>query len=138
MKTVDGITIGKLAKLAGVGVETIRFYERKGLLRKPPKRDSGFRHYPSEETARVRFIKRAQELGFTLREVKELLNVQSQRKITGAQVNSMATEKIAEIRKKISDLRQMEESLLALAKSCGGGAQAIRECRIFECFEKGC
>mgnify|MGYP000673699022 CR=1 FL=1 len=67
------MTIGKLAKEAGVGVETVRFYERKGLIQKPQKRESGFRTYSQEEVSRIRFIRRAQELGFTLREVKELV-----------------------------------------------------------------
>ncbi len=132
------MTIGKLAKSAGVGVETIRFYERKGLIRKPQRRDGGFRYYAPEEAARVRFVRRAQELGFTLREVKELLDIQSKRKITGAQVQVKAEEKIEEIRKKIVDLKQMLESLTRLAKICGQGEQAIRECKVFDCFEKGC
>lgn len=132
------MTIGKLARAAGVGVETIRFYERKGLIKKPQKRQGGFRLYTNEEAARVRFVKRAQELGFTLREVKDLLELQSKRKITGAQVQSKAVEKIQEIRKKIDDLKQMETSLLRLSKVCGEGEQAIRECRVFDCFDNGC
>jgi MerR family transcriptional regulator, mercuric resistance operon regulatory protein len=132
------MTIGKLAKAAGVGVETIRFYERKGIIRKPQKRDSGFRTYDASEAARVRFVKRAQELGFTLREIKELLDVQTKRKITGGQVKEKAQEKISEIRQKISDLQRMEASLQQLSRVCGDGEQAIRECRIFDCFETGC
>ncbi len=132
------MTIGKLAKLAGVGVETIRFYERKGLIKKPQRRDGGFRLYTNDEASRVRFVKRAQELGFTLREVKELLDIQSKRKITGAQVQEKANEKIQEIRKKIEDLKQMKASLFRLSKVCGEGEQSMRECRIFDCFEKGC
>ena len=76
------MTIGKLAKAAGVGVETIRFYERKGMIKRPSNRGGGFRQYPEDEVSRIRFIKRAQELGFTLREVKTLLDLQSKRKIT--------------------------------------------------------
>jgi MerR family mercuric resistance operon transcriptional regulator len=132
------MTIGKLAKAAGVGVETIRFYERKGLIKKPQKLNGGFRLYNRDEAACVRFIKRAQELGFTLREVKDLLYLQSQRKITGAQVQEKAEAKVEEIRKKIFDLRKMENSLLRLSKVCGEGEQAFRECRVFDCFEKGC
>jgi len=132
------MTIGKLAASAGVGVETIRFYERKGLIKKPARREIGFRHYSEEEVVRVRFIKRAQELGFTLREVKELLEIQAKRKVTGAQVKAKADEKIEEIKKKILDLQRMEESLKNLARVCGDGEQAIRECRIFDCFGKGC
>ena len=132
------MTIGKLALAAGVGVETIRFYERKGIIKRPAKQGGGFRYYSSDEAARIRFVKRAQELGFTLREVKELLELQSKRKITGAEVRIKADEKIKEIQKKITDLKEMEASLSRLSEVCGEGAQAIRECRVFDCFTKGC
>jgi MerR family mercuric resistance operon transcriptional regulator len=132
------MTIGKLAKAAGVGVETVRFYERKGILRRPAKREGGFRHYAASEATRIRFVKRAQELGFTLREVKDLLELQSNRKMTGAKVKERAEQKIAEIRGKISDLHRMEEGLAELARRCGAGEQAIRECRVFDCFENQC
>jgi len=135
---MDELTIGKLAKEAAVGVETVRFYERKGLLKRPPKRDYGFRHYSATDIGKIRFIKRAQELGFTLREVKGLLEIQSKRKMTGAQVKERAEEKIKEIQKKISDLKKMEASLSNLSRVCGAGEQAIKECRIFDCFDKGC
>jgi MerR family mercuric resistance operon transcriptional regulator len=132
------MTIGKLAKAAGVGVETIRFYERKGILKRPAKKEGGFRYYPMDEASRIRFVRRAQELGFTLKEVKELLDIQSKRKLTGKQVEQKAKEKIQEIKEKISDLKQMEDSLEKLAQICGRGTQAIQECKIFDCFEKGC
>lgn len=132
------MTIGKLAKAAGVGVETVRFYERRGLIRKPPKRESGFRTYSDEEVTRIRFIRRAQELGFTLREVKELVELQSKKKVTGSQVKQKADRKIEEIRKKISDLQKMEKSLRTLSRMCGEGAQAVQECKVMDCFEKGC
>lgn len=132
------MTIGKLAKAAVVGIETIRFYERKGLIKKPQRLDGGFRYYSSSEISRIRFIKRAQELGFTLKEIKEILEIQLKKKITGGQVREKAQEKIDEIRQKVTDLKQMEESLKKLAQICGEGEQAIRECRIFECFEKKC
>ncbi|MBY0370503.1 MerR family DNA-binding protein [bacterium] len=132
------MTIGKLAKSAAVGVETIRFYERKGLLRRPPKREGSFRYYSPAETGRVHFIKRAQDLGFTLREVKELLDLQTKNRMTGAQVEARAKRKIKEIRGKIADLERMEDSLVKLSRVCGAGEQAIQECRISDCFEKGC
>jgi Hg(II)-responsive transcriptional regulator len=138
VNALEEMTIGKLAKSAGVGVETIRFYERRGLIRKPQKRDGGFRHYSGDDVSRVRFIKRAQELGFTLKEVKDLLDIQSKRKITGSQVQAKAHQKIKEIQQKLADLKRMELSLTRLAKVCGDGEQAIRECRIFDCFGKGC
>jgi MerR family mercuric resistance operon transcriptional regulator len=132
------MTIGKLAEQAGVGVETVRFYERKGLVKKPAKRESGFRTYGPEEVTRIRFIKRAQELGFTLREVKDLVDLQSKKKMTGGQMQKKADEKITEIRQKILDLKKMETSLRQLSQVCGEGEQAIKECRFLECFEKGC
>lgn len=132
------MTIGKLAKAAGVGVETVRFYERRGLIKKPVKRETGFRTYSEEEVTRIRFIKRAQELGFTLREVKDLVDLQSKRKMTGAQVQKKADQKISEIQQKISDLQKMEISLKRLSRVCGDGEQAIRECRLLDCFDKGC
>lgn len=135
---MSAMTIGKLAKEAGVGVETIRFYERKGIIRRPAKKEGGFRHYSAEEASRVRFVKRAQEVGFTLREAKELLELQSKKRLTGGEVKEKAEAKIEEIRLKIADLKRMEESLTRLAKVCGEGEQAIRECRVFECFDKGC
>jgi MerR family mercuric resistance operon transcriptional regulator len=132
------ITIGKLAKAADVGVETIRFYERKGILKRPSKKEGGFRYYPTDDAAKIRFVRRAQELGFTLKEVKELLDIQSKRKLTGRQVEVKANEKIQEIKEKIADLKQMENSLKQLAQICGQGSQAIQECKIFDCFGKGC
>ncbi|MEZ4752083.1 MAG: MerR family transcriptional regulator [Bdellovibrionota bacterium] len=131
------MTIGKLAQAAGVGVETVRFYERKGMIRRPPKRGA-YRYYSEEEASRIRFIKRAQELGFTLREVKTLLDLQSKRTITGGEVRKKADEKISEIQEKIRDLKQMESSLKKLARVCGEGEQAIRECKIFDCFDPNC
>ena len=71
---MESLTIGKVAGLAGVGVETIRFYEREGLIDEPPRRASGYRQYPMNTADRVRFIKSAKELGFTLKEIKELLS----------------------------------------------------------------
>ncbi len=119
------MTIGKLAKEAGVGVETVRFYERKGLIKKPQRKDGGFRSYPYEEVTRIKFIRRAQEL-------------QSKRRMTGGQVKRKADQKIEEIQKKILDLKNMEESLRELSRVCGEGEQAIKECRFTDCFEKGC
>lgn len=131
------MTIGKLAKSAGVGVETIRFYERRGLIQRPSPTD-GYRLYGSEHASLVRFVKRAQELGFTLKEIGQLLGVQSRRRITGAEVRQRAEQKIGEVREKIADLKRMERSLRRLASVCGAGEQAIRECKFFDCFDENC
>ena len=136
MRNVD-MTIGKLAKEAGVGVETVRFYERKGMIRRPSRQAGGFRHYEPADAIRIRFIKRSQELGFTLREVKDLLALQSTRNLTGSRVKDKCDEKVKEIKQKIADLKRMERALHRLAKTCGEGEQAMRECKIFDCLE-GC
>ena len=115
-----GLTTGALAEAAGVNVETLRFYERKGLLPKPPRRASGYRQYPREDVRRIRFIKRAQELGFSLVEIKELLALRVRPGTTPAEVKGHAEEKLAEIRRKIASLRAMEEALTRLTDACSG------------------
>ena len=112
------LTIGKLANAAGVGVETIRFYEREGLLPKPPRKRSGYRQYPPDAVARVMFIRRAKELGFTLKEIKSLLNLRLDASATRADVREQAREKVADIEAKIADLQRMKDSLLKLIRKC--------------------
>jgi Hg(II)-responsive transcriptional regulator len=126
------MTIGTLAKQAGVGVETVRFYERKGLITKPARGASTFRLYGPEQVSRIRFIKRAQELGFTLREAKA-----GTKRLTCGEVSGKAEAKIAEIEQKIADLKKMKSSLNDLVKACSEGKEAMSECRIMECFEPG-
>ncbi len=117
---MESLTIGKVARRAGVGVETIRFYERKGLIDEPPRRESGYRQYPEETISRLRFIKRAKELGFTLKEIKELLKLQvaSSSTATCDEVRKLASEKIEDVRNKIRMLRGMEAALARLIGSC--------------------
>ena len=129
--TMTTIKTGELARQAGVNVETLRFYERKGLLPKPPRRNSGYREYPPESVQRLRFIKRAQELGFSLAEIKELLTLRVTRGTTCLQVRERAQEKVADVQQKISDLRAIEEALTKLVKSCSGSGPASR-CPILE------
>ena len=111
---------GELAREAGVNVETIRFYERKGLLPEPPRRSSGYREYPREAVRRIRFIQRAKELGFTLREIKGLLELRVDPDTTCNEVRDRATEKIADVKHKIADLRKIEKALRKLTESCSG------------------
>ena len=98
-------TIGKVARLTAVGIETIRFYEREGLIPEPPRRESGYRQYPPATIDRVHFIKRAKDLGFTLAEIKELLDLSVGPKTTCADVKRTAMEKMKEVDTKISDLK---------------------------------
>ena len=113
------MTIGRLAAAAGVGVETIRYYQRRGLLDEPPKPLRGHRHYPADTANRVRFIKRAQALGFTLEEIANLL------RLDGADCCSdtreLAAHKVALIERKLLDLAAMRDALAALMRQCETG-----------------
>ncbi len=127
------LTIGKLGAAAGVNVETIRFYERKGLI-KQPKKTHGFRKYPPEYIARIRFIKRSQELGFTLKEAKNLLDLRVRGKAKCGDVLDKTESKIHEIDEKIKDLKKMKKSLLKLADCCADRSIPINDCPIIDCF----
>lgn len=130
------LTIGKLAQSSGVNVETIRFYERKGILEQP-KKNGSFRHYPAEYIDRIRFVKRSQELGFTLSEVKELLELKIRNKAKCGDVLSKTEEKIKEIDTKIKDLKKMKKSLEGLANCCVDLNQPLSDCPILDCFIEG-
>lgn len=138
MKQMNGITIGVLAENAGVGVETIRFYERQRLIKQPLKKSSGYRQYSADDARRIRFIKRAQDLGFTLVEIREFLTLNDTRKTTCGDVKKKADAKLDEVRAKIQSLKQMKRSLEELIEACGCGPKAAAECRILDCFETGC
>jgi len=130
------LTIGKVANRAGVGVETIRFYEREKLLPEPARDpSSGYRRYPESTISRLQFIARAKELGFTLRETRELLELRAGPANCGT-VRARAEEKISDVRTKIEDLQRIERALLTLAEACPG-AGALDECPILEALEGG-
>ena len=115
---MESLTIGQLAQRAGVGVETIRFYEREGLISEPPRRPSGYRDYPLETVTRIVFIRRAKNLGFTLKEINELLDLRVRPRRNCAQVKQNADAKIADIDGKIASLRRMRRALKDLTKAC--------------------
>jgi MerR family mercuric resistance operon transcriptional regulator len=115
---MDSLTIGQLAQRAGVGVETVRFYEREGLIKEPPRRPSGYRDYPPEAVARIVFIRRAKKLGFTLKEINELLELRVRPRRNCAQVMRSADAKIADIDGKIIALRRIRRALRELTKAC--------------------
>jgi len=129
-----GLTIGQLAKHAGVGVPTVRFYERKGLLPEPARRASGYREYDFEAGRRIRFIRQAQELGFSLQEVSELLDLRMDQAGTCADVRAKAAQKITSIDAKLGSLRRMRRTLTQLVDSCPGDAPLDR-CPILEALE---
>ena len=124
------LTIGKLAAAGAVGVETVRFYQRKGLLHQPT-RESGFRHYGSEDVRRLRFIRQAQAAGFTLEEIKELLELDAGE--DRARARELATSRIQALNDKIADLQQARNSLTKLAHDCGEGSSG--PCPILTSFE---
>jgi Cu(I)-responsive transcriptional regulator len=128
------ISIGQLAKAAGVGVETVRFYERKGLLDVPARRDSGYREYDDEAVERLRFIRRAQQVGFTLKEIQDLLGLRDDPDARRADVRERAAGKIADIDAKVRDLLAMRESLTGLLEACEGDGPASG-CPIITAFE---
>lgn len=131
------MTIGQIARAAGVGVETIRFYEREGLLERPARRQSGYRQFEADAIARLRFIKQAQRLGFTLREVRELLALKLDPSAKRAQLRERALAKVADIDQRISDLKRMKKSLAPLIKACDGKG-ALEGCPILSAIETPC
>lgn len=94
---MKSLTIGRLAKEAGVNLETVRFYERRGLLPRPPRSSSGYRMFPAEAARRLRFIRRAQELGFSLKEIRELLSLRVSRTTTSRDIRARTEAKIADV-----------------------------------------
>ena len=129
-------TIGSVARQAGVGVETIRFYEREGLISAPPRSASGYRQYPQDAVERIRFIQRAKELGFSLAEVRSLLDLRVRSDAECQDVRVRADKKIADIDAKIRDLRGMRRVLSELTQACSAG-KTTGECPILESLVHG-
>jgi DNA-binding transcriptional MerR regulator len=115
MKTMK---IGEVAKLSGTGIETIRFYEREGLLLEPERRPSGYRQYDESTVARLEYIRRAKELGFTLAEIRELLELSFVSQTCCDHIRQRADAKIADIESKIRSLQQMKRSLGKILEHC--------------------
>jgi MerR family copper efflux transcriptional regulator len=128
MKTANGLmTVGRLAKEAGVKIDTIRYYERQGLLPKPPRTDSGYRIFTYASVERLRFIKRAQALGFTLNEVRQLLALRRSPSMTCTDVRKRAQAKLADIQQKIDLLHSVKRALQQLVSACAADGPAA-EC----------
>ena len=128
------MTIGKAARAAGVGVETIRFYERNGLIEQPPKPARGFRVYPEETVRRVRFIRQGQELGFSLRQIAELLSLKADPATDCSDVRRRAQAKLDEVDEKLATLTGIRAALEELIAACPGRG-ALRACSIMEALE---
>lgn len=125
----DGLTIGRVAKLAGVNVETVRYYQRRGLLREPDKPLGAYRRYPADTVQRIIFIKRAQALGFTLEEIGALLRFDEA--CACVETRELAARKVALIEHKIADLAAMQAALTGLIAQCDDG-QAHGACPIIQ------
>jgi Hg(II)-responsive transcriptional regulator len=125
--------IGEAAAQAGVNVQTLRYYERRGLLPKPPRRASGYRDFPGDAVRVVRFIKRAQDLGFALEEVEELLRLRRSSGRSRGAIRTVAERRLRQIEFKIAELERMKAALRRLVRSCHEGDTL--ECPIIEALE---
>ena len=120
------LTIGQLAQGAGVSVDTVRFYERTGLLPQPQRRASGYRQYADDDVRRLRFVRRAKDLGFSLEDIAELLSLEQRRGEATARARSVAARKLADVEQKIAELSRLREALHDLIEACPG--QGSPEC----------
>ncbi len=123
------LSIGKLAKLGGVNIDTVRYYERNGLLAPSTRLASGYRRYGDLELARLRFIRRAQKLGFSLKEIDSLLSLSARRNV--AQVKRAAQAKLVDVEARIADLQRVRSGLSLLIEACPGHGRAS-ECPILQ------
>ncbi len=131
----ETLRTGEVAARAGVNVQTLRYYERRGLLEEPERRPSRYREYPSDAVRVIRFIKGAQELGFTLTEIAELLRLRADQTAGCSEVRAAAETKIEDIDRKIRSLRAMRRALGVLVSSCKTDGSA-RRCPILEALDR--
>jgi MerR family mercuric resistance operon transcriptional regulator len=129
------LTIGQLAKQAEINIDTIRYYERRGLISPPRRKESGYRQYFEDAVLRIRFIKHAKDLGFSLDEISELLSLRLDRTAKCGDIKKRAQRKITEIEGKIQMLERMRVTLVRLTKTCDEGRQ-VSECPILEALDQ--
>lgn len=127
-------SIGQVADAADVNVQTIRYYERRGLFPAPRRTPSGYRQYGEDAVARLRFIKHAQELGFSLKEIQELLGLRVRQGAACGPIERKTRQKIEVVRRKIDDLRRMKRTLERLAAACAA-RRPTEDCPILEVLE---
>ena len=133
---ISGLTRGELARQGQVNFETIRFYEQEGLLSPPPRTSSGYRKYPFTAVQRLQFIKSAKEVGFSLSEIREMLDLRGHPDHLCADVVTRVDTKIAEIDEKIGRLRAMRKTLRSLKQSCSGHRK-VSDCPILDSLDRG-
>ncbi|MBO1518940.1 Zn(2+)-responsive transcriptional regulator [Oceanisphaera pacifica] len=128
--------IGELAKHFGVKADTLRFYEKEGLLSPSSRTDAGYRVYSEEDKRRLHFILRSKRVGFTLKEIDELLSLRvSSCEVTCAQVKAVADTKIQDVTERIAELEQFRDSLKQLSDACCGGLESAEHCSILEALD---
>ena len=131
---MNSLRTAELARRGGVNLETIRYYERRGLLAKPPRTPAGYRTFDAEAVRRLRFIKQAQALGFSLKEVRELLALRLDARTSCADVRSRAETKLADIEAKIRMLRTVKNALSKIVAACSGRGP-ISACPILDALD---
>lgn len=132
---MSGLPIGKVAEQTGLAVDTIRYYERTGLIPEPARRPSGFRDYEPQVVARLHFIRHAKALGFSLREIAELLSLRVDEQRTCSDVYTLAAAKLADIDRRVAELRRMRNALARLAAECTGTGPT-GDCPLLEALER--
>ncbi|VAV89909.1 hypothetical protein MNBD_ALPHA04-1925 [hydrothermal vent metagenome] len=128
------ITIGKLAKSCGVNIDTIRYYERRKLLFPVERTAAGYRKYSTDSIERLGFVRTAQGLGFTLKEIKGLLEITEDPNADCADIRAMARQKLAEIEPRIADLKKIKAALEELSEFCPGKGHGLNDCTILRYF----
>lgn len=134
MHAGDHFPIGVLAKHSGINIETIRYYERVGLLPKVARSESGYRQYRPPDADRLRFVRRARDLGFSLDDVRRLLDLSDRRSKSCRRVQDIANQHLVEVRAKMADLARMEKVLATLVSACAEGT--MPDCPLLETLAK--
>jgi Hg(II)-responsive transcriptional regulator len=133
---MNALNRSQLAEAAQVNIETLRYYERRGLIPAPPRSAANYRRYPHRTVERVRFVKHAQDLGFSLDEIKELLSLRATNGARSGEVKRRAEQKIAEVTERIRALERIRAALQHLVSQCSGDG-AIEDCTILHAIESG-
>ncbi len=131
---MNNLTIGKVARSSGVSIYTVRYYERQGLIPAPPRKESGYRLYTDETIKRIRFIKNAQELGFSLKKISELLALRVESRRSCTEVMGITQQKIDEVSRKIESLESIKSVLEKLKGQCKA-RELTSPCPILESLE---
>jgi len=133
---VSTLAIGQLAKAGNVNIDTVRYYERKNLLLPETRTQSGYRRYSGDSVRRLRFIRKAQGLGFSLKEIAKMLDMSGNADADCGNVKQYAEKKIIDIQTRIADLQKIRDGLRRIASACPGGDSPLENCTILEHFYK--